>query len=59
MATFSTAYLIVWLTMTLYIIRLGMRQRRIVNALPGQAAHVTCPVIQPSPTRQQDCVRCG
>jgi CcmD family protein len=33
MTAFATAYLIVWGTLTLYLVRLGQRQRRVRRAL--------------------------
>lgn len=33
MTTFVTAYLIVWLAMLLYVIRIGARQRRLLETV--------------------------
>lgn len=36
MTTFSIAYLIVWLTVTVYLARLDRQQRRLWRALRGE-----------------------
>ena len=39
MTAFAAAYLIVWLTMTAYIGRLGVRQRRMLRVLGAAKQH--------------------
>jgi hypothetical protein len=42
MTTFVTAYLIVWLTMTLYILRLSIHQRRIPRVSDDKGLNRCC-----------------
>ena len=42
MTTFATAYLIVWFTMTTYIVLLTTRQRRMLHLLHGEAPKPCC-----------------
>ena len=42
MTTFATAYLIVWFTMTAYVVLLAARQRRWSRLLHGEAPKPCC-----------------
>ena len=42
MTTFATAYLIVWFTMTAYIVLLAARQRRMSQLLHTEAQKPCC-----------------
>ena len=42
MTTFATAYLIVWFTMTAYVVLLATRQRRMSHLLHGEAPTPCC-----------------
>jgi CcmD family protein len=42
MTTFATAYLIVWFTMTAYVVLLAARQRRMSHLLDGEAPKPCC-----------------
>ena len=42
MTTFATAYLIVWFTMTAYVVLLAARRRRMLHLLDGEAPKPCC-----------------
>jgi hypothetical protein len=52
MTTFAAAHLITWLVMTLYVVRLGARQRRLWQALDGSVTVTASHLNQQAPIRR-------
>lgn len=52
MGTFVTAYLAAWLAVTLYLLRLGARQRRLEQSLQALEARFSATKDQAAPTSE-------